>query len=330
MLNKFKNQHTYKSVCVFENQRAAKGQCNLPYIALYVPCHIALYVPYHKVKSMSLTIPRRDRSQQTEGFHKLWHEVAGGVAGDGVPTTMNPKWWDRFQMAMDVVGPRRWDSMRGRQKPTIIQLKKNVITNPFKWALYAYPRMYAREEHVVDWSGIEQRDLVQYFYGMSLRYGIPQEWPKADKEEMDYWWPIPSGDKNVYRIGPPPGFRHPEEFNGRPPVTQYIFPSFGGEGDLIFNPDSYDCVVTDGLPPIGFVTMWQEKDDVWEKRNDRLEREAREKYKCRHALRKRFRELQEKYGVAPAKKTRNEPLSSSEDDDDEETTDDDDDACCQC
>lgn len=243
-----------------------------------------------------------------------------------LPTTFNPKWWDRFQLAMDAVGPRRWDSVRGRKRPTIIQLKENVITDRFKWALYAYPRMYAREEHVVDWSGIEQGDLVQYYYGMSLRYGIPQEWSEADKEEMEYQWPVVSGDRNVYRIGPPPAFQRPAPFNRLPPVTQYIFPTFGGEGDLgdflSFDPEQYDSVVTSGLPPIGYVTMWQEREDVWAKYNARIERETREKYKCRHARKKRIRELQEKYGVAVAKKTRNESHSSSSSEDEDNETDD--------
>jgi len=135
-----------------------------------------------------------------EDHHQLWHDVAGGGL---MPTMVNPYFWDQFQLRRRNLIPRRFDSMYGEKNMTIIQLDENVITDPFRHALYAYPRMYAREEHVVDWSGIKQEDLVQYFYGMALRYGMPQEWPEIDKFEMEHQWPVASGDRNVYRIAPP-------------------------------------------------------------------------------------------------------------------------------
>lgn len=160
---------------------------------------------YHadiKLRSMSFTVPRKDRPRARDDFHSLWYEVAGGVYRTSL---VNPKFWDRWRLADDFLDPRRWDSIGGRKKPTIIQLDENVIEDIGRWPVYAYPRLYAREWHVVDWSGIETGSSVrQYFYGMALRYG--DDWFESDKEEIDVMGPLPSGDRNVYRIGPPPWF----------------------------------------------------------------------------------------------------------------------------
>lgn len=243
-----------------------------------------------------------------------------------MPTMVNPYYWDQFQLRRRNLIPRRFDSMYGEKNMTIIQLDENVITDPFRHALYAYPRMYAREEHVVDWSGIKQEDLVQYFYGMALRYGMPQEWPEIDKFEMEHQWPVASGDRNVYRIGPPPAFRRPYEFRFEPPQTHYIFPSHGERPEFDHTP--YDSIVTSGLPPIGYVTMWQEWEDVRAYHKVKTERELREKWEkmSPRSRKKKLREIRAKYeGIPPRKKRRNEDkLSSDDDDTDDDDTDDDD------
>lgn len=154
---------------------------------------------------------------------------------------------------------RDCDSLLGKKKPTIIQLTNNTIENGSEWVDYACPRIYAREFRVVDWSGIGQGSRESYYYGMQLRYGSIDDWDLFDEDEQEVF--VESGDRNVYRVGPPPSFRVPFKWNGRAPRTHYTRPSFGKR--LGFNPIDFSSVVTSGIPPAGYITMWQEKEDVF-------------------------------------------------------------------
>lgn len=197
------------------------------------------------------------RNAKMMKMRQQWTSVPGSAF---MPTMANPYWWDRFKLATHNPRDRWCDSMLGEKNTTIIQLEKNVIDDNRMWPIYVYPRMYAREEHVVDWSGIEQHDKAEYFYGLILRYGHPDEWEESDEYELDEKWPLASGDRNVYRIGPPPGFRRPKGYQSKPPQTHYIEASFGAA--FAFNPYAKSSLVTHELPPIGCITMWQEKEDI--------------------------------------------------------------------
>ena len=203
----------------------------------------------------------RDRRN---GEPRQWTTSAYGPYARIMPTKSNPKFWDRWKLAGNIINPRWYDSMRGKKVHTIIQLESNVVHNKQLWPVYAYERVYAREWHVVDWSGIDDTvdpdPMVQYYYGLQLRYGHPDGWDEDDTEEMEEKWPIASGDRNVYRIGPPPAYPLPEYFRRRAPQTQYIDASFGER--VVFDPDAYDSIVTHELPPVGYFTMWQEKEDI--------------------------------------------------------------------
>lgn len=123
-------------------------------------------------------------------------------------------------------------------------------------------------------------------------------------------------------LAPPPGFERPPAFRRDPPLTQYIAASFGKRP--IFNPIDYDSIVTSGLPPIGYVTCWQEKEDVEAGIHAETMKSIREALKTKDARKKRMRELREKYLGPDANKKTCARDDSSEDDDDASEDDEDD------
>ena len=190
-----------------------------------------------------------------KSYHKLWYDLAGG---SNMPTK-DCKYWDQVKVGASEIYLRQSDSVLGLRRPTIVQLDENVI-DLHRFPLYIYPRTYAQELHVVDWSGLRPDTHEDYIRGLELRYGPMISWLGMDFLQAENSMPAASGDRNVYRIGPPPAYIRPGNYQKNPPRTQYITASFGTREWL--NTSDFWSVMTHTLPPIGFVPMWQEKQDV--------------------------------------------------------------------
>lgn len=199
-----------------------------------------------------------------------------------MPTIKDCKYWDSVRVGASEIHLRRCDSVLGLKRPTLIQLDENVI-DLHRFPLYVYPRTYAQELHVVDWSGLRPDTFEDYIYGLELRYGPMIEWLGMDRLQAENSMPAASGDRNVYRIGPPPAYIRPGNYQNNPPRTQYITASFGTRENL--DTSDFWSVMTHTLPPIGFVPMWQEKEDVHAYKVAWVDREIVK-------TKKRFREIE--------------------------------------